>query len=155
MLFPRLSAYPQRRRHASNNLSDIFGPHFRIVCAFADHGLCRVSKPEVNPRRTTARKLDAVLPKHFRCRINENELEECQARFAPDTIALLAAFTAISVAATVAAAKAVLRSNASVPSIPGRIPCNVATCRISHTPHQPTARTSIAGEGVAATIATL
>ena len=62
---------PQRRRHALNNPSNIFGPPCRIVRAFADHGLCRVGKPDVNPRRTTARKLDAVLPKHFGCRINE------------------------------------------------------------------------------------
>ena len=45
--------------------------------------------------------------------------------------------------------------NDSVPIMPGRIPCSAATCRISRTPHQPTVNTSIAGEGVAATIATL
>jgi hypothetical protein len=67
----------------------------------------------------------------------------------------VAAFTAISVAATVAAAKAVFRSSPNVPNNPGRIPWSAATCRISRTPHQLTARTSNAGEGVAATIATL
>ena len=40
-------------------------------------------------------------------------------------------FTAISAAATVAAAKAVFCSKTSVPKIPGRIPCSSATCRIS------------------------
>jgi hypothetical protein len=63
--------------------------------------------------------------------------------------------TAISVAATVAAAMAVFCSRANVPKILGRMPCSAGTCRTSRTPHQPAVSVSSGAEGVSATIATL
>jgi hypothetical protein len=58
----------------------------------------------------------------------------------------VAAFTAISVAATVAAAKAVLRSNASVSAFR---PHSMQCCDLSYQPHTAPAngQNAIAGEG--------
>jgi hypothetical protein len=51
-------------------------------------------------------------------------------------IEYVATLTAISVAATYAAAMAVFCSRASVPKIPGRMPCSAGSCRISR-PNKP------------------